>query len=47
MVPLPGRKYDKAELRHMAHKILPSIEGGYAREFTQCVDAFIAGWERH
>jgi len=23
------------------------LEGGYAREFAQCVDAFIAGWERH
>jgi len=23
------------------------LEGGYAREFPQCVDAFVAGWERH
>jgi acetoin utilization deacetylase AcuC-like enzyme len=23
------------------------LEGGYAREFAQCVDAFIGGWERH
>jgi acetoin utilization deacetylase AcuC-like enzyme len=22
------------------------LEGGYAREFAKCVDAFIAGWER-
>jgi hypothetical protein len=30
MVPLPGRKYDKAELRHMANKIFPSIEAARA-----------------
>ncbi len=23
------------------------LEGGYAREFAQCVDAFVGGWERH
>jgi acetoin utilization deacetylase AcuC-like enzyme len=23
------------------------LEGGYAREFAQCVEAFIGGWERH
>jgi acetoin utilization deacetylase AcuC-like enzyme len=23
------------------------LEGGYSREFPQCVDAFIAGWEHH
>jgi acetoin utilization deacetylase AcuC-like enzyme len=22
------------------------LEGGYAREFAQCVDAFVGGWER-
>jgi hypothetical protein len=31
MVPLPGHKYDKAELRHMANKIFPSIEAARAR----------------
>jgi acetoin utilization deacetylase AcuC-like enzyme len=23
------------------------LEGGYAREFAQCVEAFVGGWERH
>ena len=23
------------------------LEGGYAREFAQCVDGFVGGWERH
>lgn len=23
------------------------LEGGYAREFARCVDAFVAGWEQH
>jgi acetoin utilization deacetylase AcuC-like enzyme len=23
------------------------LEGGYARAFAQCVDAFVGGWERH
>jgi hypothetical protein len=31
MVPLPGRKYDKAETHHMANKIFPSIEAARAR----------------
>jgi hypothetical protein len=31
MVPLPGRKYDKAETRHMANKIFPSIDAARAR----------------
>jgi hypothetical protein len=31
MVPLPGRKYDKAETNHMANKIFPSIEAARAR----------------
>ncbi len=31
MVPLPGRKCDKAEVRHMANKIFPSIEAARAR----------------
>src|SRR5208282_5965949 len=31
MVPLPGHKYDKAETRHMANKIFPSIEAARAR----------------
>ena len=31
MVPLPGCKYDKAETRHMANKIFPSIEAARAR----------------
>jgi hypothetical protein len=31
MVPLPGCKYDKAEVRHMAHKIFPSIDAARAR----------------
>jgi hypothetical protein len=31
MVPLPGLKYDKAETRHMANKIFPSIEAARAR----------------
>jgi len=22
------------------------LEGGYAREFAQCVEAFVNGWER-
>jgi hypothetical protein len=31
MVPLPGLKYGKAETRHMANKIFPSIEAARAR----------------
>jgi hypothetical protein len=31
MVPLPGHKYDKAEMNHMANKIFPSIEAARAR----------------
>lgn len=31
MVQLPGLKYGKAELRHMANKIFPSIEAARAR----------------
>lgn len=31
MVPLPGRKYDKAETNHMANKIFPSIDAARAR----------------
>jgi hypothetical protein len=31
MLPLPGRKYDNAELRHMANKIFPSIDAARAR----------------
>jgi hypothetical protein len=31
MVPLPGIKYDKAEMRHMANKIFPSVAAARAR----------------
>jgi hypothetical protein len=31
MVPLPGRKYGKAETSHMANKIFPSMEAARAR----------------
>jgi hypothetical protein len=31
MVPLPGVKYDNAEIRHMANKIFPSIDAARAR----------------
>ena len=31
MVPLPGLKYGKAEMAHMANKIFPSIEAARAR----------------
>jgi hypothetical protein len=31
MVPLPGRKYDRAETNHMANKIFPSIEAARVR----------------
>jgi acetoin utilization deacetylase AcuC-like enzyme len=41
-----------ADLIHPAPNasVLPCftvLEGGYSREFAKCVDAFIAGWERH
>jgi len=31
MVPLPGRKYNRAEVSHMANKVFPSIEAARAR----------------
>jgi hypothetical protein len=31
MVPLPGLKYGKAEMRHMANKVFASIEAARAR----------------
>ncbi len=31
MVPLPGHRYDRADISHMANKIFPSIEAARAR----------------
>jgi len=34
-----------ARIRALKLPTFAVLEGGYAREFAQCVDAFIAGWE--
>ena len=32
---------------HSAPPCFAVLEGGYSREFARCVEAFVAGWERH